>query len=182
MSDFHIYTKLGKTPILIRPLIPEDKDLILEGFRRLSSRSKYLRFFSASYNLSDKELDALVKMQNKDHLAIGALDLTQDPAKGMGLARYIQSEDDPNSAEIALVVLDDYQKQGLGILFMEVLFIIAQKNGYKSLCAYVMSENNAMIKILKPYAPSVKYIENGIVRFNVSLSKQNANRNVSNLF
>ena len=63
----------------------------------------------------------------------------------VGGGRYIVTE--PGKAEIAFVVIDNYQGQGLGTLLMRHLAVIARKVGLKELIAEVLPENAAMRKV-----------------------------------
>ena len=44
------------TPVLVRPVRPNDKDLLRQGFDRLSPASRYRRFLAPVDELSEAEL------------------------------------------------------------------------------------------------------------------------------
>ena len=72
----------------VRPVEPEDRAALAEGFERLSPESRYRRFFGPMPRLSDRDLDYLTRVDHHDHEALVAVDaLTGD---GIGVARYVR--------------------------------------------------------------------------------------------
>jgi RimJ/RimL family protein N-acetyltransferase len=57
----------------------------------------------------------------------------------------------PGHAEIAFVVVDDYQGQGIGTILMRHLAALARDAGLKELIAEVLPENSAMLKLFKKF-------------------------------
>jgi hypothetical protein len=80
----------------IRGLGPDDKTGLAAGFERLSERSRYRRFLSATPELSAKQLAHFTEVDHHDHEALVAI----EPASryGLGVARYVRSNDNPNEA------------------------------------------------------------------------------------
>ncbi|MEA2283671.1 MAG: hypothetical protein QOK21_4278, partial [Solirubrobacteraceae bacterium] len=50
--------------IVIRPIEPDDRDDLREGFERLSPESRYRRFFSPVPRLSERHLDYLTQVDH----------------------------------------------------------------------------------------------------------------------
>ncbi|MGZ6855331.1 MAG: GNAT family N-acetyltransferase, partial [Mycobacteriaceae bacterium] len=98
--------------VLIRQVQPGDAPLLAEGFRRLSTESRWLRFLTGKPKLSQAELRYFTEVDHHDHEALGALNHVD--GRGLGIARYIRHDDDPEAAEIAVTVVDDWQGRGLG--------------------------------------------------------------------
>jgi GNAT superfamily N-acetyltransferase len=170
MVTFQVHTTLDDgTPTLIRPLRPEDKNDILNGFEKISPHSRYLRYSSAGSKLTSDDLETLTCTDEKRCLALGAADLSKQGMHGMGVARYILSDDDPDSAEIAMVILDEYQGRGLGSLMLDLLITIARKNGFQSLCGYVLPENRSMLRMLRRVSAIIKHEPGGVIRIDIPL-------------
>ena len=66
-----------------------------------------------------------------------------------GGGRYIVVQ--PGQAEIAFVVVDAYQGQGIGTILMRHLAALAREAGLKELIAEVLPENTAMLKVFKKF-------------------------------
>jgi len=135
---------------------PEDEQRLLSGFRKLSQQTKLYRFHCSKQELSNKEKDYLLKIDNYNHFAIGAVDLGKSHDVGIGLIRYIRCKDDPTRAEVAITVIDEYQNKGIGTYLFKELFIYADKNGVRTLTGYVLKENVKMIRILDKIGLKVK--------------------------
>ncbi len=98
--------------VLIRQVRSTDAPLLADGFARLSPRSRRMRFLGAKTTLSAAELRYFTEVGHHDHEAIGALSATD--GRGVGIARYVRDADDPQAAEIAVTVVDDWHSRGLG--------------------------------------------------------------------
>ncbi len=85
--------------LLIRPICADDKQRLVEGFRRLGERSAYRRFLSPHTHLSEAELRYFTEVDDHDHEALIAID--PDSHEGVGVARYVRSKSEPGAAELA---------------------------------------------------------------------------------
>jgi len=141
----------GGGAVLVRPVVPADRALLQAGFARLSERSRFFRFMRPIERLSDMELDVLTDLADARQRAVGALGLIgkdgaaepeQAPA---GIARYVRLPDRPDMAEVAVVVVDEYQGQGLGGLLLGALAKWAAAEGVVAFTAITHSENRAML-------------------------------------
>jgi nucleotide-binding universal stress UspA family protein/GNAT superfamily N-acetyltransferase len=126
--------------VRLRPIVPEDKAPLAASFERLSEQSRYRRFLTTKSKLSAAELAYLVdEVDHSDHEAIVAL----EPATGsiLGIARYVRSKDDPQAAEVAVTVADDWQRRGLGRALLDRLTYRARREGVRRFSALVLGEN-----------------------------------------
>jgi GNAT superfamily N-acetyltransferase len=138
------------TGLLIRPLGPEDKSLIADGFERLSARSRYRRFFRPLDRLSARDLAYLTEIDHHDHEALAAL----DPETGqlIGVARYVRS-DASDEAEVSVVVGDPWQRRGVATALLEHLVERARAEGVRNFVALVMDENVEALKLFEHRVP-----------------------------
>jgi RimJ/RimL family protein N-acetyltransferase len=143
----HIVLRDG-TRALIRPIRSDDKDRLVSGFERLSPRSRYMRFHMHIDELSPEQLRYLTEVDGRDHVAWVALNEGDPDQPGMGVARYVRVSDEPDIAEAAITVVDDYQGRGLGTVLLGVLAATARENGVTTFRNYVLAENEAMIGLL----------------------------------
>ncbi len=151
----------------MRPIAPEDKPGLAASFERLSEDSRYRRFLTTKNALSRTELDYLVNVDHRDHEAIVAL----DPAtgEGLGVARYVRSADDPQLAEVAVTVADDWQGRGLGRALLDRLTYRARREGVKRFSAVVLSDNRASLGLLEGLGEPRRQFDSGAVELVIEL-------------
>ena len=171
MFDYPIEIRLRDgTLVLIRLLNQDDKEELKIGFEKLSAKSKYRRFFVPISSLSNSQLKHLTEIDNKNHLALCAYIVSQDGMFGIGVARYIRVEEEPETAEFALTIIDEYQSQGLGTELLNLLIHCARKNGIRKLIGYLLAENSSMLKILKHLGAQIRREDGPIQRVDLRLS------------
>ena len=133
------------TPVALRPVVPEDRERLLDAFDRLSETSRRFRFLGSVSSLSDAQLRYLTDTDGVDHVAWGALDLRDLDAPGFGVGRWIRLTETPHVAEFSLTVLDDVQGRGIGQLLLAVLAVVAEPLGVHVLRGYVARDNVRMV-------------------------------------
>ena len=158
------------TRVLVRPLRPEDKGLLEEGLKRLSPTSRYLRFLHYFERLSPSELRYLTEINYRDHFAWIAIALDERERPALGVARYIRDENQPNQAEAAVAVIDDYQRRGLGSLLLAKLADAARENGIGAFVAYLTPENPVISQLLNTVSATV-IDEDGLLRVVVPIGE-----------
>ncbi|GAW52173.1 MULTISPECIES: bifunctional GNAT family N-acetyltransferase/acetate--CoA ligase family protein [unclassified Nocardioides] len=127
----------------IRPIRPEDRDVFVEFYARVSDESKYYRFFSPMPRLSDRDLD---RFTNVDHVNRVALVLTLQ-GRIIAVGRYDVIE--PGEAEVAFLVEDQHQGRGIAQLLLEHLAQAARERGVERFVAEVLPDNTRMIQIFR---------------------------------
>jgi RimJ/RimL family protein N-acetyltransferase len=145
------------TRILVRPILPQDKDRLRQGFARLSAHSRYRRFLTAMEHLSEERVRYLTEIDYANHMAWVALDPSQPTQPGVGVARYIRLPGDPTVAEAAVTVLDEYQGRGIGTILLRLLAESALEHGIRSFRGYVLAENDPMRDILHDLGATVAH-------------------------
>ena len=152
--------------VLIRPIEPEDRELLRSGFDDLSERSRYLRFQSPLTELSDDQLAYLTVVDHHDHEALLAI----DPERGdaVGVARFVRVGD--RVAECAIVVADDWQNRGLGSELLERLVERAHEEGIERFTAVVLADNNDALRLLERLGDTVRRGTGSQIELEIELS------------
>ena len=81
-----------------------------------------------------------------DHHAVVAV-YRDDPRRLAGVARWVREKDDPEAAEMAVVIADELQGKGLGTELGRVLVDAALRHGVKRFTATMLAENVAARKL-----------------------------------
>jgi nucleotide-binding universal stress UspA family protein/RimJ/RimL family protein N-acetyltransferase len=131
--------------VLIRPIAPEDRDALAAGFERLSPQSRYQRFFAPVARLRERELDYLTAVDHHDHEALVALE--ESTGEGIAVARFVRTE--PDVAEPAIVVADEWQGRGLAGHLLDALVDRAREEGVQRFVAPVLADNAGAIRLLE---------------------------------
>lgn len=139
------------TEITIRPISPADRDELRRGFQAMSPESRYLRFLGTIGELSEAMLDYLTKVDQDDHVALVATVDSPDlkAERGIGVARFIRLDDEPDVAEAAITVVDDMQRRGVGTALARELERAAAVRGVRRFRAEVLADNAMMRSILE---------------------------------
>ncbi len=128
------------TPVIVRPLVEEDRAVVAESYRRLSPEARYHRFWTRTGEmLGDALLDRLVH-QGPNHMTWAVLDPARE-LPGLGAASWWRDVNDESHAEVSASVLDRDQGRGVGTLLFAVLWLTAMRAGISRMTGYTLVEN-----------------------------------------
>lgn len=150
------------TKVLVRMVEAGDKDGFAEAMDRLSSRSRYLRFHSGVERLSERQLEYLTEVDQHDHVAWVAVTSEQGRDVGIGVARFVRVDGEPEVAEAAITVLDEFQNRGLGTVLLGVLAAAAARRGITVFRSYVLGDNTDMLKLFEALGARRSEVEPGV--------------------
>jgi acetyltransferase len=153
----HAYLADG-TPMIIRPIRPEDAEIEQEFVRNLSPESRYFRFIRAITELSPEMLVRFTQLDYSREMALIAVIKVDGASKQIGVARY-EVNPDHSSCEFALTVSDDYREQGIGSQLMDAMMDSARGHGVRVVEGEVMSNNHRMLSLVKSLGFSVSLSE-----------------------
>jgi GNAT superfamily N-acetyltransferase len=131
----------------IRAFRPSDQADLLSAVGRTSSQSLYRRFFTVKRRFSQREREFFLNVDFVGHVAVMAWTEESGQKLIIGGGRYVVVQ--PGKAEVAFVVIDQYQGQGVGAALMRHLAAIARAAGLQELIAEVLSENVPMLKVFE---------------------------------
>lgn len=136
------------TAVTIRPIRPEDAELVKKFVRDLSEESKYFRFMNSVHELTEAMLVRLTQLDYSREIALIEVTSVQDEEVELGVARFAINPDG-ESCEFALVVADKFTGKGLGHKLMLSLMDAARSKGLKTIEGEVLSENHNMLKLMR---------------------------------
>lgn len=148
----------------IRPIRPEDREVFVEFYARVSDQSKYYRFFSPMPRLSDRDIDRFTHVDNVDRVAF-VLTL-----QGLIIAVGRYDVIKPGEAEVAFLVEDRHQGRGIGQLLLEHLAQAGRERGVERFVAEVLPDNTRMIQTFRDagYQVASEYDE-GVLQLEFSI-------------
>lgn len=149
-SPHNTGTLIDGTQIVWRPLRGDDASRLETGFRQLSPESRYRRFLTYRISLSPSELKYFTHCDGANHLALGAFlaDSRGGELDLVAVGRYGRDTDEFDLAEVAIVVADAWQQQGIGKLLFAALATGAWQAGVRYWKAVFLANNTAMQRLL----------------------------------
>jgi GNAT superfamily N-acetyltransferase len=138
--------------IVFRTVHPDDKGLLSEGIARLSPTSRFNRFVTVKNSLSQGDLRYLTEVDGLNHFALGAVRLLPGGFEhGIGVARFVRPDEDPEIAEPAVTVLDEWQGQGVGTGLLRRLVEAARERGIKKFRCDFFADNQEVCGLLDEF-------------------------------
>ncbi len=137
--------------VSVRAIRPEDEAGLRALFDRLSPATVYQRFFRTWNRLPDDWFQHFANVDYARRLALVAQAYTIDGPRLIGVARYEPTDAD-DVAEVAVVIEDAWQGQGLGHVLLHDLFAAAEARGIHRFQADVLSDNRRMLTLLTQVA------------------------------
>jgi acetyltransferase len=134
---------------LLRPIKPEDENMWLEMFKTFSEETVRFRFFRI---IKDTPHEVRTRYCNIDYdREIGIVAEKEENGKKrlLGVARLILDPSRNDEAEFALVVTDEWQRQGLGSEFLDYLIEIAKDKNLSKVNGVVLKDNYPMIALCR---------------------------------
>lgn len=138
-----VTTKSGAT-LHLRPIRPSDNGRLVNFHRGLSTSSVYRRYFSFHPELSSAEVERFTQVDYLHRFALVALERDQIVAVG----RYDRVSG-TSEAEVAFIVADHYQHQGIGLLLLQHLADAATTRAITTFTAETQSDNRCMMNVFE---------------------------------
>ncbi|MDP2694725.1 MAG: GNAT family N-acetyltransferase, partial [Gallionella sp.] len=153
------------TDITIRPIRPEDAELVQRFVHDLSEESKYFRFMNSIQELTENMLVRFTQIDYSREMALIAVAVEHEKEIELGVARYAINPDG-DTCEFALVIADNMQGKGLGQKLMVALMEAARANGLSVIEGEVLSNNHKMLKLMSRlgFASKISEDDQGIMK------------------
>jgi len=161
-EDLETYrtTKAG-VEIQLRPVKISDEPLIKDLFYSLSDNSMYTRFISFRQDMPHERLQDFVIIDYTKEVVILAFVTEGEKEELAGLGQYTIDEA-RHVADIAFVVTDRYQNQGIGTELLSYLIQLARRQGLLGFTAEVLVENEPMLHLFEKLLDVEKTVDSGV--------------------
>ena len=156
--------------VAVRQAMAEDALRIAELLCRLSEPTRHLRYMSSRHFSADAIWNEAVRMTRGhplDHTTLVATIRPNEYDEAVAVAELVREGHASTVGEIAFVVRDDAQQQGIGSFLLWRLIEVAQSRGITSLSASMLAENSAMLRLVRtlglPYTATTRYGETQVM-------------------
>jgi acetyltransferase len=170
----HPWTMPDGTPVIIRPIRPEDEPLMVRFHETLSERSVYFRYFHAmqlTQRISHERLTQICFIDYAREMALVVL--RKNPQTGdqeiLAVGR-LNKVHGTREGEFAVLVSDNYHHRGLGFELLKRLVEIGRKEKLTRIYGDILPENRDMLRICDKLGFRRHYLaDDGIVRAEIEL-------------
>ena len=157
------------TPVILRPMKPEDEPLVKDFLASCSEDTIYFRYFRLIRKWTHEMLIRFTQNDYDRELGLMAVGAPPGPQVMMGVSRLVMTPD-RESGEFAIIVADRWQGKGLGSKLLTSLIDIARTMGVKRLWGEVLSQNHPMLELVKKGGFALKTDhDSGTVRVELAL-------------
>jgi GNAT superfamily N-acetyltransferase len=144
----------GAPLVWVRPLNRQEAGHVVDAvFAQLSPQSRFLRFHSPVPRLPGPVRAGLVDLDGRSRAAVVAEIPGPDGPEPVGIARLACTGD--GTADVAVAVVDAWQRRGVGSRLVAALAALAEQLGYTKLSGAVLPENVAMLGMVRSVFPAV---------------------------
>jgi acetyltransferase len=157
------------TPVLIRPMKPEDESLVKDLLDNCSAQTIYFRYFAVIKNWPHESLVRFTQYDYDREIGVAAIGLPPGPATMMGVGRLVMPPERPD-AEFAVIVADPWQGKGLGEKLIERVIEIARQNGVQTLVGDVLPENERMLSLVRKLGFKLLRLDEGACKVELDVT------------
>jgi acetyltransferase len=148
----------------VRPVRPDDAQMLQDFVRAMSPESRYFRFVSSMRELSVKMLARFTLIDYDREMALVAIHTQRTPNEEggfseteriIGVSRYVTNPD-MNTCEFSLAVADDFAGHGIGSRMMLSIMDVARSRGLAQIEGLVLNNNVTMLKLMRALEFEIK--------------------------
>jgi len=136
------------TDLIIRPIRPEDAQMVQTFVRGLSEQTKYYRYMQAIKELTPEMLVRFTQIDYDREMALIGVKEGTDGDEMTGVARY-SSRPGGKVCEFAIVVSDTWRERGIGARLMRSLMQNARDRGFRFMDGEVLTANTRMLALMR---------------------------------
>jgi RimJ/RimL family protein N-acetyltransferase len=134
--------------VRLRPLGNGEAGPLQEIFAGLGARSRVQRFLALKHGLTDADLRQFTKVDGHDRVALVA---ETPEGRPVGVARFVRNPDG-GSADVAVTVIDDWQRSGVGTLLASSLAERALQVGIRRFTLMMAPDNGAALRLMHRFS------------------------------
>jgi GNAT superfamily N-acetyltransferase len=144
--DSHSTSALTAGSVRIRPLVDGESGPVLAVFEGLGARSRELRFMSPKPRLSSTDLCHLTHVDGMDRVALVA---ELPDGRPIGIARFVRHACDATAADVAVAVVDAWQRRGVGTRLAKALGAWAREVAVRRFTVDMRQDNHGAARLMR---------------------------------
>jgi acyl-CoA hydrolase/RimJ/RimL family protein N-acetyltransferase len=145
--ETHKTTRTGLS-VFFRPVKISDEALIQDFLYSVSDDSLYRRFISSRKDMPHERVQRYVVIDYTKEITLLAVSQQENREVLLGIGQYSLNEG-THTAEVAFLVRDQYQNQGIGTELISYLTFLAKRQGLLGFTAEVLMGNTAMLHVFE---------------------------------
>ena len=158
----------------MRDVVPQDTLLLADLLLRLSDATRWLRYFAPgpqSFARAWQEATRMAQPRTRHHAALIATIRRGDSEVAIAVAEVVRDQRTATIGELAIVVRDDYQAQGVGSALSGRLVLSARAMGITSVRADMLYQNRAAQHLMRRvFGPATATRDRDVVTMIAQLS------------
>lgn len=139
--------------VRIRPLEDGETGPVLAVFAGLHARSRELRFMAPKLRLTTTDLCQLTDVDGRHRVALVA---ELPDGRPVGIARFVRDPSDATAADMAVAVVDGWQRRGIGALLSEALAEHARSADVGRFTVMMLRENEGAVRLMRHVGGDVR--------------------------
>ena len=139
--------------IFIRPIRPNDEDLIREHLAHVNKQDLRLRFFDSIKEFSHQFVAKLTQLDYARAMAFVAIDEASSEMLGVV---WLYSDSIRETGEYAILLRSDLHGRGLGWILMQLIIEYAKAEGLSRIHGEILQENSVMLKMCRDLGFKIK--------------------------
>jgi RimJ/RimL family protein N-acetyltransferase len=139
--------------IFVRPIRPDDEDLIRDHLANVNKQDLRLRFFDSIKEFSHQFIARLIELDYASAMAFVAIDETSKEA--LGVVR-LHADATHETGEYAILLRSDLKGMGLGWSLMQLIIEYAKSEGLKRISGQILQENTVMLNMCRELGFEIK--------------------------
>jgi GNAT superfamily N-acetyltransferase len=154
----------------LRPIEPADAPALQDAFEHLSPLSRYHRFHAGMAHLPPELLERLTQVDGVDHVALVAIERCPEGDAGVGVARFVRVAGQPDTAEVAVTVIERAQGRGVARRLLAALAPLARERAITTFTMHVLAGNSRVRRMAKSLGAVAKGFEAGVISYAVPVA------------
>lgn len=147
----------GVGPLKIRPIRPEDAQMLTALFETLSPRSVFHRFFRSLERLPRQMLARFTQIDYDREMTLVAVQEAAHAQRMLGVVSLVLEHNQKN-AEFAVIVGDPWQGRGVGAALLNAILVVARERQIHEIRGTVLAENTQMLALSRRLGFSIERV------------------------